>query len=140
MGFPLQPPKNLKNNKRRGRGRASGSGKTAGRGHKGQRAHGHVPIAFEGGQTPLIRRLPKARGFKAVTNKTVYVLNLDDINRLYRDGETVSLKTFVQKKKIKISGRSFLKILGRGKLERKVNFDPEILMSGSVRSTTKLRK
>lgn len=134
----IQRPQSLKNKKRVGRGEASGRGKTAGRGHKGQRAHGKVPKLFEGGQTPLIRRLPKAKGFKSVARKTIYILNLDDINRLYRDGETVSLETLAQKKKIKISGQSFLKILGRGKLERKVNFVPEVLMSSSAKQQVML--
>ncbi len=143
MTLPVEKPAGLKEKKRVGRGKGSGRGKTAGRGHKGQKAHGKVPRFFEGGQTPLIRRLPKRKGFKSQPRKTVYILNLDEINRLYQDGETVSLETYATKKKLSqadLRGRVFLKILGRGKLQRKVKFAPEVLMSENVRQKIQSQK
>src|SRR3989339_910241 len=92
-----------KNKKRVGRGTSSGWGKTCGRGHKGQksRSGGTKGVRFEGGQTPLYRRLPK-RGFKNYPFKKVYsVLNVSDLNKY--EGE-------IDKTTLKISG--LLKILG----------------------------
>jgi len=98
-----------KKKKRVGRGTSSGFGKTCGRGHKGQksRSGGTKGLRFEGGQTPLYRRLPK-RGFKNYPFKKVYtVLNVSDLNGY--EGE-------VNKEILKVSG--LLKILGNGELTR----------------------
>ena len=88
----LQPnPGSVKTRKRVGRGVGSGLGKTSGKGQKGQnsRSGGGVRIGFEGGQTPLFRRLPK-RGFSNAKFKTVYaVINLSDLER-FEDGATVT--------------------------------------------------
>ncbi|KPJ69849.1 50S ribosomal protein L15 [candidate division WOR-1 bacterium DG_54_3] len=95
--------------KRVGRGTSSGWGKTCGRGHKGQksRSGGTKGARFEGGQTPLYRRLPK-RGFKNYPFRKEYaVLNVSDLNRY--EGE-------VNKEVLEISGR--LKILGEGELKK----------------------
>ena len=95
--------------KRVARGTSSGWGKTAGRGHKGQksRSGGTKGRRFEGGQTPLYRRLPK-RGFKNYPFRTTYaVLNVSDLNKF--DGE-------VSKESLKITG--LLKILGNGELKK----------------------
>ena len=73
---------------RRGRGHGSGNGKTAGKGHKGQKARSGAPRpGFEGGQMPLYRRLPK-RGFKCRNHKEIVALNLDVLNR-FEDGAEV---------------------------------------------------
>ena len=109
-----------KNRKRVGRGPGSGIGKTAGRGENGQnsRSGGGVRIGFEGGQTPLFRRIPK-RGFTNARFKKVYaVINLDDLNK-FEDGAEVTpeiLKDMGLVKK-QLDG---IKVLGNGTLEKKL--------------------
>ncbi len=106
--------------KRVGRGPGSGIGKTAGRGENGQnsRSGGGVRIGFEGGQTPLFRRIPK-RGFSNARFKKVYaVINLDDLNK-FEDGAEVTpeiLKDMGLVKK-QLDG---IKVLGNGTLEKKL--------------------
>lgn len=105
--------------KRLGRGMASGKGKTSGKGHKGQMARkGHKhKLAFEGGQMPLIRRLPK-RGFKNPT-RTVYIgVNLMNLDR-FEDGATVGPEEF-RKAGLANGGSDGVKILGRGEISRKL--------------------
>lgn len=83
----LQPKKgSVKNRKRIGRGSASGSGGTAGRGHKGQksRSGGNIPGGFEGGQMPLQRRLPK-RGFTNIFKKHYALVKVSDLNKFEKD-------------------------------------------------------
>ncbi|MGO2399958.1 50S ribosomal protein L15 [Pseudolactococcus laudensis] len=98
-----------------GRGTSSGNGKTSGRGQKGQksRSGGGVRLGFEGGQTPLFRRMPK-RGFLNVNRKDYAIVNLDTLNRL-EDGATVSAETLVAAKIIK-DVKSGVKVLGNGEL------------------------
>ena len=98
-----------------GRGTSSGNGKTSGRGQKGQksRSGGGVRLGFEGGQTPLFRRMPK-RGFLNVNRKDYAIVNLDTLNRL-EDGATVSAETLVAAKIIK-DVKSGDKVLGNGEL------------------------
>lgn len=113
-------PNATKTRKRVGRGPASGTGKTAGRGENGQnsRSGGGVRIGFEGGQTPLFRRLPK-RGFSNARFKKVYaVINLDDLNK-FKDGAEVSPEILKDMGIVK-NTLDGLKVLGRGKLERKL--------------------
>ena len=106
-------------NFRRGRGHGSGNGKTAGKGHKGQNARsgGGVAIGFEGGQTPLYKRIPK-RGFTNFTRKEYAVVNLDVLNR-FEDGAVVTpevlKETGIVKKQL-----DGIKVLGNGKLEKKL--------------------
>jgi large subunit ribosomal protein L15 len=105
--------------KRLGRGMASGKGKTSGKGHKGQMARkGHKhKLAFEGGQMPLIRRLPK-RGFKNPT-RTVYIgVNLMNLAR-FEDGATVGPEEF-RKAGLANGGSDGVKILGRGEITKKL--------------------
>ena len=114
-------PGAIKAKKRVGRGPGSGTGKTAGRGENGQnsRSGGGVRIGFEGGQTPLFRRLPK-RGFTNARFKKVYaVLNLDDLNR-FENGAEVTPEILKDMGLIK-NMQDGLKILGNGKLEKKLN-------------------
>jgi len=104
-----------------GRGRSSGSGKTSGRGHKGQKARsgGGVRLGFEGGQMPLYRRVA-ARGFSNYPFKTEYVVvNISSLEKLYSEGETVNLETLVQKGLVKKSEK-LVKILGVGDLKKKL--------------------
>ena len=94
----LRPSEGSKKGRRRvGRGHGSGWGKTAGKGHNGQkqRAGASIPASFEGGQMPLIRRIPK-RGFSNVPfKKELIVLNIKDVMDKFNDGEEVSLETLV---------------------------------------------
>ncbi|MFC1767356.1 50S ribosomal protein L15 [Candidatus Margulisiibacteriota bacterium] len=101
--------------KRIGRGRASGMGKTSGKGHKGQKARsgGGVRPGFEGGQTPLYRRLPKEKGFKNLFFKKEYVIvNVGELNK-YKDEVTKDVLI----KAGKIRKGQMLKILGNGELK-----------------------
>ncbi|ATZ16177.1 large subunit ribosomal protein L15 [Entomoplasma freundtii] len=102
-----------------GRGMASGKGKTATRGHKGQnsRSGGGVRPGFEGGQTPLFRRLPKI-GFTSPNQKEYVLINLEQIDKL---GLTeVNHETLLAKRVIK-NDKQLVKVLGKGTLNHKVN-------------------
>jgi len=118
--------KTFKKGKRRGRGIASGKGKTAGRGTKGQksRAGFNLPRRFEGGQTALIQRLPKKKGFKSRKLKPI-VLNMAQIGKNFKEGEEVNLKTLLEKGLIKDRKRP-VKILG-AKFSKKLKFSQVIL-------------
>ena len=112
--------KAFKERKRVGRGPGSGLGKTSGKGHKGQNARtgGGVRPGFEGGQTPLFRRLPK-RGFSNAMFKTEYaVINLSDLNK-FEDGAVVTPELLKEMGILKkqLSG---VKVLGNGTLEKKL--------------------
>ncbi|MDY6430714.1 MAG: 50S ribosomal protein L15 [Bacilli bacterium] len=109
---------------RKGRGRGSGNGKTAGKGMKGQGAHSHTKKnGYEGGQTPIARRLPKFGVRKTHKGrKTVYAtVNLSTLNR-FKDGETVTETLLVEKEIVKVL-HDGVKVLGNGKLEKKVNVE-----------------
>lgn len=113
-------PNATKTRKRVGRGPGSGTGKTAGRGENGQnsRSGGGVRIGFEGGQTPLFRRLPK-RGFSNARFKKVYaIMNLDDLNK-FEDGAEITPKILKDMGLVK-NTLDGLKILGNGTLEKKL--------------------
>ncbi|OQB06100.1 MAG: 50S ribosomal protein L15 [bacterium ADurb.Bin212] len=105
-----------KKKSRPGRGIAAGCGKTAGRGTKGQKSRaGHnIPRQFEGGQSNLSLRLPKVRGFKRQSVKTVAV-SLDQLSALYKEDEIVNYKTLVNKGVIKAGQTA--KILNNGKID-----------------------
>src|SRR5512136_2919144 len=114
-------PRSRKDRKRVGRGPGSGSGKTAGRGHKGQLSRsGHTQRRnFEGGQMPLVRRLPK-RGFTNTFRIEFQVVNLRDLERAFRDGDLVSPESLVDKGLVR-KGAKPVKILGSGELTKKLN-------------------
>ncbi len=105
--------------KRKGRGIGSGNGKTAGKGHKGQNARsgGGVRLGFEGGQTPLFRRLPK-RGFTNINRKDYALVNLNTLN-LFEDGTEVTPALLVETGIVK-KEKAGIKILANGKLEKKL--------------------
>ena len=106
-------------NFRRGRGHGSGNGKTAGKGHKGQKARSGAPRpGFEGGQMPLYRRLPK-RGFTNRNTKEIVAINLEVLER-FENGATVSVETLIEQGIVK-NPRDGVKILGRGELTKKLN-------------------
>lgn len=108
-----------KDRKRIGRGHGSGQGKTAGKGHKGQNARsgGGVRLGFEGGQTPLFRRLPK-RGFTNINRKEYAVVNLDVLNR-FEDGAEVTPVALVEAGIVK-DAKAGIKVLGNGTLSKKL--------------------
>ena len=105
--------------KRKGRGHATGNGKTAGRGHKGQKARsgGGVRVGFEGGQMPLARRIPK-RGFNNIFAKPLESLNVSALNT-FEDGSVVSAETLLEKG-ILSKCTYGVKILGNGELTKKL--------------------
>ena len=105
-------------NFRRGRGHGSGNGKTAGKGHKGQKARSGAPrIGFEGGQMPLYRRLPK-RGFTCRNSKEIVAINVSMLNVF--DNETVVDIDALRNVGLISNPRDGVKILGEGDLERKL--------------------
>ena len=105
--------------KRKGRGAGTGNGKTAGRGHKGQKARsgGGVRVGFEGGQMPLARRVPK-RGFNNIFAKPLEIVNLSTLDR-FQDGDTVTVHALLEKG-ILSKCRYGYKVLGSGKLTKKL--------------------
>lgn len=107
------------NNFRRGRGHASGNGKTAGKGHKGQKARSGAPRpGFEGGQMPLYRRIPK-RGFTNRNTKDIVAINVSALER-FNDGDEVTVEKLLEAGVIKNS-RDGVKILGNGELTKKLD-------------------
>lgn len=106
--------------KRLGRGIGSGQGKTAGRGHKGQWAHNGVSFSpiFQGGASPLVRRIPK-RGFNNRWAKTVLVVNLGDLNKLYKSGDHVTPESLVAANLVHGTFDQ-VKILGDGEVTKKL--------------------
>ncbi|MBD9085739.1 50S ribosomal protein L15 [bacterium] len=118
--------------KRVGRGPGSGLGKTSGKGHKGQNARsgGGVRPGFEGGQLPLFRRLPK-RGFTNARFKTVYaVINLSDLNN-FEDGAVVTPELLKDMGILK-NQLDGVKVLGNGKLERKLTVQANKFSASAV--------
>ncbi|MBS7303136.1 MAG: 50S ribosomal protein L15 [Lachnospiraceae bacterium] len=117
----LRPAEGSKHsdNFRRGRGHGSGNGKTAGKGHKGQKARSGAPRpGFEGGQMPLYRRLPK-RGFTNRNSKEIVAINISELER-FRSGSTVTIEKMMEVGLIK-NPRDGVKILGNGEFTKKLN-------------------
>ena len=114
---PAQGSRKVRN--RVGRGTSSGNGKTSGRGQKGQKARrgGGVRPGFEGGQTPLFRRLPK-RGFTNVNAKEYALVNLDQLN-VFEDGTEVT-PALLKEAGIVRNFKSGVKVLGNGELTKKL--------------------
>ena len=105
-------------NFRRGRGHGSGNGKTAGKGHKGQKARSGAPRpGFEGGQMPLYRRIPK-RGFKCRNHKEIVAINVSALER-FDDGAEVTVASLIEAGIVK-NARDGVKILGNGELTKKL--------------------
>ena len=109
-----------KSRKRVGRGPGSGNGKTAGKGHKGQKSRSGYSrrYGFEGGQMPLVRRIPK-RGFCNIFRVEFQVVNLRDLERVFADGDTVSIEALVDKGLVRHRKRP-VKVLGEGDLSKKL--------------------
>ncbi|MCR5430515.1 MAG: 50S ribosomal protein L15 [Eubacterium sp.] len=117
----LKPAEGSKHsdNFRRGRGHGSGNGKTAGKGHKGQKARsgGGTRPGFEGGQMPLYRRIPK-RGFTNINTKDIVGINVSALER-FDDGAEVTVETLVESGVVS-NPRDGVKILGNGELTKKL--------------------
>jgi large subunit ribosomal protein L15 len=127
----LKPPKGARKSRTRvGRGEGSGKGKTAGRGTKGTKARGEVKAFFEGGQMPLVRRVPKLKGFTP-PNRVVYeAVNVGDLARI----ETASIGPAELRRAGLISGRDpRVKILGTGDVDRALTVRAHAV-SGSARA------
>jgi large subunit ribosomal protein L15 len=105
--------------KRVGRGIGSGKGKTATRGTKGQKARRQIHPNFEGGQTPIQRRLPVKKGFRNVNHKEYAIVNLDDLENLFEAGAEVTPEALVQSGIIG-GVKDGVKILGFGELKKKL--------------------
>lgn len=117
----LRPAKGSKHNDfRRGRGHGSGNGKTAGKGHKGQKARSGAPrIGFEGGQMPLYRRIPK-RGFTNRNSKEIVIINVEELDRRYEDGAEVTIENLLSSGAIS-NKKDGVKVLGNGELTKKLH-------------------
>ena len=127
----LRPAEGSKHsdNFRRGRGHGSGNGKTAGKGHKGQKARSGAPRpGFEGGQMPLYRRLPK-RGFTNRNSKTIVGINVSALERFEND-TVVTVETLIEAGIVK-NPRDGVKILGNGELTKKLNVKVDAVSEGA---------
>ena len=117
-------------NFRRGRGHGSGNGKTAGKGHKGQKARsGGTRPGFEGGQMPLYRRIPK-RGFTNRNSKTIVGINVDALEAFENDA-VVSVETLIEQGIVK-NPRDGVKILGNGELTKKLTVQANAFSKGAI--------
>ena len=117
----LRPAEGSKHsdNFRRGRGHGSGNGKTAGKGHKGQKARSGAPRpGFEGGQMPLYRRIPK-RGFTCPSSKEIVGINLAVLNDRFEDGAVVDVEALMNSGIVK-NPKDGVKILGNGEITKKL--------------------
>jgi len=114
---------------RKGRGHGSGNGKTAGKGHKGQKARsGPTRPGFEGGQMPLYRRIPK-RGFTNRNSLTIVGINVSALN-VFDDDAVVSVKTLIESGIVK-NPKDGVKILGNGELTKKLNVKANAFSAGA---------
>jgi large subunit ribosomal protein L15 len=117
-------------NFRRGRGHGSGNGKTAGKGHKGQKARSGAPRpGFEGGQMPLYRRIPK-RGFTCRNHKEIVAINVSALER-FEDGTEVTVAALIEAGVVK-NPRDGVKILGNGELTKKLTVKVDACSKGAV--------
>ncbi|HHT96711.1 MAG TPA: 50S ribosomal protein L15 [Clostridiales bacterium] len=115
---------------RKGRGHASGNGKTAGYGHKGQKARSGAPrIGFEGGQMPLYRRIPK-RGFTNRNTKEIVSVNINLLNK-FEEGSIVTVEALKKAGIIK-NARDGVKILGNGELTKKLNIQANAFSANAI--------
>ena len=131
----LSPNKAKKARKRPGRGQASGQGTFAGRGCNGQNARsgGGVRLGFEGGQSSLLARMPKLKGFTNPNRVEAQIVSLEDINAVFADGESVSLETLLEKRLIR-SNNAKVKVLA-GVIEKKLTVSAELLISATAKQS-----
>jgi len=131
-------PKNRKKKIIFGRGDSAKKGNYCGRGGDGQnsRAGGGVRIGFEGGQTPLLRRMPKLRGFRNPNRKKTQIFNLSFLEKNFSDGAKISTEIFREKKIISKNFSGKIKILDGGEISKKFTIDAEI----SATAAEKIKK
>ena len=128
----LRPAEGSKqsDNFRRGRGHGSGNGKTAGKGHKGQKARSGAPRpGFEGGQMPLYRRIPK-RGFTNRNSKEIIAINLGALE-VFENDTVVSVETLIEAGIVK-NPRDGVKILGNGELTKKLTVQADAFSASAA--------
>ena len=128
----LRPAEGAKqsDNFRRGRGHGSGNGKTAGKGHKGQKARSGAPRpGFEGGQMPLYRRIPK-RGFTNRNTKEIVAINLSALE-VFENDAVVSVETLIEAGIVK-NPRDGVKVLGNGELTKKLTVQANAFSASAV--------
>ena len=133
----LQPVEGARKNKfRLGRGQGSGNGKTAGKGNKGQKARsgGLGKLGFEGGQTPLWRRLPK-RGFTNINRKEYTIVNVTQLNRF--ENGTLVTPELLRETGIAKNVRDGIKILGEGELEKQLTVQADKFSESAVAAIEK---
>lgn len=120
-----------KKRKRVGRGPGSGQGKTAGKGHKGAKARAGYSrrLGFEGGQTPLHRRLPK-RGFNHANRSPFAIINLDVLEAAFETGAEVTTEAIIAAGLAK-SARGGVKVLGRGEITKKLSLKVQAISPGA---------
>ncbi len=121
------------NRYRKGRGISSGNGKTAGKGHKGQKARsgGGTRLGFEGGQNPIYRRLPK-RGFHNYGHEEFAIVNIDELNR-FEDGTLVTTALLIENGLVK-KEYCGVKVLGNGKLSKKLNVQAQKFSKSALKA------
>jgi len=132
----------IKPKMRVGRGIGSGKGKTCGRGVKGQKSRSGVSIkAFEGGQMPLYRRLPK-RGFNPISRVNIAIMNLEKIQsfideKTFKSSDTINIELF---KKLKLINKNSqkLKILGTGEIKDKISIEANLASKSAVEKLEKI--
>jgi large subunit ribosomal protein L15 len=131
-------PKSIdKKKKRVGRGMSSGKGKMAGQGRDGQKSRDKVRIGFEGGQMRLTQRLRTVRGLHNLgAHSYIQGVNLGKLEQFYNDSETVTLENLIEKGLVRKSADG-VKILGAGKLTKKLKFAPKIKFSTSAQEALK---
>lgn len=127
----LQPAEGSTHNDfRRGRGHASGNGKTAGKGHKGQKARSGAPRpGFEGGQMPLFRRLPK-RGFTNINSRKYVTVDLAALNSRFEDGAVITVEAILESGLVK-HPRDGVKVLGNGDVTKKFTLKGLLISEGA---------
>lgn len=126
-----------KKRKRLGRGTGSGHGKTCGRGHKGQKSRAGASFhpTFEGGQMPLVRRIPK-RGFNNRWALKVAIVNVDDLDRLFENGDEVTPE-LLKAKHVAKGDHDVVKVLGDGQLTKKLKVSAHRFSKSAVEKIEK---
>lgn len=130
----LKPGQKKVARKRKGQGNAAGQGTYGGRGMNGQnaRAGGGVRLGFEGGQTPLVQRMPKNPGFNNPNRVEAQIVKLDALDAACKDGEKVTVASLLEKGLISKKNAK-VKILGDGKISKKVEVTEEVSVSASAK-------
>jgi large subunit ribosomal protein L15 len=132
----IQPTKGSTSSRKRV-GRGGNRRVYAGRGMNGQnsRSGGGVRIGFEGGQTPLLRRMPKLKGFNNPNKVTYFALNVGKLEEVFSDGDKVTVETLIEKKLLKKA--QALKLLGNGEIKKKLEITVELASASAVKKVEK---